>query len=57
MTATGTLASLMDVVIGTTVDFATILFTTYWPYLLVFGIVAGIVGVAYKFITGSMKKR
>lgn len=57
MDATSTLAALMDSIIGTTVDFATLIFSTYWPFILVFGIVAGIVSVAYKFVTGTMKKR
>ena len=37
-TATSTLANLGTVIINTGVDLATIIFTTYWPYILVFGV-------------------
>jgi ABC-type Na+ efflux pump permease subunit len=48
--ATSTLDTLMEVIIGTTVSLATTVFTTYWPYLLVFGVLAGIVGLMYRFV-------
>jgi len=45
MTASSTLATIMDSVISTTVDLATTVFTVYWPYVLVIGIIAGLIGV------------
>lgn len=36
--ATATLATLAGVVINTGVSVATTVFTTYWPYILVFGV-------------------
>jgi H+/Cl- antiporter ClcA len=44
-TASSTLATLMGVVVSSTVDLATTVFTTYWPYVLVIGIIAGLIGV------------
>jgi hypothetical protein len=44
-TASSTLAVIMGVVVTSTVDLATIVFTTYWPYVLVIGIIAALVGV------------
>lgn len=49
-TATSTLDSLMTVIISTTVSLATTIFTTYWPYVLVFGIIAGLVAVFSRFL-------
>jgi len=37
-TATSTLSTLGGVIINTGVDLATVIFTTYWPYILVFGV-------------------
>lgn len=37
-TATSTLATLGGVIINTGVSLATTVFTTYWPYILVFGV-------------------
>ena len=37
-TATDTLATLAGVIINTGVAIATVVFTTYWPYILVFGV-------------------
>jgi hypothetical protein len=48
-TATSTLATIMASVVNTTVDLATTIFTTYWPYVLVIGIIAGLVGVFARF--------
>jgi len=44
-TATSTLATIMGVVVNSTVDIATTVFTTYWPYVLIVGIIAGLIGV------------
>ena len=49
-TATSTLATIGTVVINTVVDLATTIFTTYWPYILVFGILTGLVIVATRFL-------
>jgi hypothetical protein len=38
-TATSTLATLGGVIINTVVALATTIFTTYWPYILVFGVI------------------
>ena len=44
-TASSTLADIMTVVVSSTVDLATTVFTTYWPYVLVIGIIGGLIGV------------
>lgn len=44
-TASSTLATLMGVVVSSTVDLATTVFTTYWPYVLVIGIISALVAV------------
>ena len=55
--ATTTLDSIMTVIIATTVELATTIFTTYWPYILVFGVIAGLVGVFARFVKiGGSKK-
>jgi len=41
--ATDTLATLGTVIINTGIGIATTIFTTYWPYVLVFGVLLGIV--------------
>lgn len=43
--ATSTLATIMGSVVSTTVDIATTVFTTYWPYVLIIGVIAGLIGV------------
>jgi hypothetical protein len=48
--ATSTLDSIMGVIISTTVSLATTIFTTYWPYVLIFGVIAGLVGLFAKFV-------
>ena len=55
-TASSTLATIMGVIVETTVDLATTIFTTYWPYVLVFGIIAGLVGVFARFLKIGGKK-
>jgi hypothetical protein len=42
-TATSTLDTIMTVVVNTTVSLATTIFTTYWPYILVIGIIGALV--------------
>jgi len=44
-TASSTLATIMATVVSSSVDLATTVFTTYWPYVLVIGIIAGLIGV------------
>lgn len=41
--ATSTLSTIMGVIIGTTVSLATTIFTTYWPYILVIGVIIGLI--------------
>lgn len=55
-TASSTLDTIMSTIISTTVDLATTIFTTYWPYVLVFGIIAGLVGVFARFLHIGGKK-
>jgi len=49
MTATSTLTDIMGSVIDTTVNLAKTVFVDYWPYILVFGIIAGLVAAFAKF--------
>lgn len=48
-TATDTLASIMGSVVTTSVSLLTTVITTYWPYVLVFGILAALIGLFTKF--------
>ena len=41
--ATDTLATLAGTVVNTGVGLAQTVFTTYWPYFLVFGVVVGLI--------------
>jgi len=54
--ATSTLDTIMGSIITTTVALATTLFTTYWPYVLVFAIISGLVGVFARFLHIGGKK-
>ncbi len=47
--ATGTLTTLMNVIIETSVEFATVVITNYWPYLLSFGVLAAFIALFAKF--------
>jgi len=47
-TASSTLASIMGTIVSTTVDLATTVFTTYWPYVLIVGIISGLIVVFTK---------
>jgi hypothetical protein len=49
-TASSTLSTIMGTIVTTTVDFATTVFTTYWPYVLVVIIISGLIGVFYKLV-------
>ncbi|GEM_PF-3332681 len=49
-TATSTLATLGGVIVNTIVDLATVVFTTYWPYFLVFGVLVGLVVLGGRLI-------
>jgi len=48
--ATDTLDTIMTVIINTTVSLATTIFTNYWPYILVFGVITGLVIVFSRFL-------
>jgi hypothetical protein len=48
--ATSTLATLGTVIINTMVDLATTVFTTYWPYFLVVGVLIGLTFLARRLI-------
>ena len=48
--ATSTLATLGGVIITTIVDLATTVFTTYWPYFLVVGVLVSLVGLGYRLL-------
>lgn len=48
--ATSTLATLGGVIINTMVDLATVIFTTYWPYFLVVGVLVGLTFLAKRLI-------
>ena len=47
--ASTTLATLMDSIIETSVTFATIIITTYWPYVIVFGILSAMIALFMRF--------
>lgn len=49
-TATQTLSAIMSSVVSTTVDLATTVITTYWPYILVIGLIGTLVGVFAKLV-------
>lgn len=48
--ATSTLSTLGTVIINTMVDLATVVFTTYWPYFLVIGVLVGLVVLAKRLV-------
>jgi hypothetical protein len=47
--ASSTLATVMGSVVTTTVDLVTTVITTYWPYILVIGILGALVAVFTRF--------
>jgi hypothetical protein len=47
--ASSTLDTIMETVVNTTVSLVTVVFTTYWPYVLIVGIISGLVGLFVKF--------
>lgn len=47
--ATSTLDTLAGSIINTGVSLATTVITTYWPYILVFGILTAIIAIFVKF--------
>ena len=47
--ASSTLATLMDSIIATSVSFATLVITNYWPYVLVFGILSAMIALFARF--------
>jgi hypothetical protein len=48
-TATSTLDTIMETIVNTTVGLATTVFTTYWPYVLIIGIISGLIVVFTRF--------
>lgn len=48
--ATSTLASIGGVMINTMVDLTTVIFTTYWPYFLVVGVLVSLGYLAKRMI-------
>jgi hypothetical protein len=48
--ATTTLATLANSIITTTVDLFTTLITTYWPYVLVIGVVLSLLAIFGRFV-------
>lgn len=48
--ATSTLETIMTSVINTTVSLFTTLITDYWPYILVVGVIATLIGVFGRFV-------
>ena len=48
-TASSTLDTIMETVIGTTVALVRVVFTTYWPYVLVIAIISGLVALFTRF--------
>lgn len=47
--ATSTLDTIMTTIVNTTVSLVTIVFATYWPYVLVIGIISGLVALFVRF--------
>jgi len=47
--ATSTLDTIMSSVIETTVGLVTTIFSTYWPYILIIGVISGLVAAFVKF--------
>jgi len=47
--ASSTLSTIMSVIVSSTVDLVTNVFTVYWPYVLVIGIISGLVAVFARF--------
>jgi hypothetical protein len=54
-TATATLATLGQVIIDTGVSIATTIFTDYWPYILVFGVLLSL-AIWIKRVVGLGKR-
>lgn len=48
-TATSTMDTIMSSIINTVVELVVKVFSQYWPYVLIFGIIAGLVGVFARF--------
>lgn len=56
MTASSTLTTLADAIIGTMTSFATTIITNYWPFVLVLIAVTGLIGIAYRFMHAASGK-
>jgi len=51
------LTTIMDSIITTSVSFATLVITNYWPYVIVFGILSAMIGLFMRFAhLGSGRK-
>lgn len=53
--ATTTLDTIMGIIITTTVSLATTIFTTYWPYILVVGVIVGLIAVFKRLVNAGHK--
>ena len=53
--ATSTLATIMGIIITTTVNLATTIFTTYWPYILIIGVILGLIHWFKKLVSAGHK--
>lgn len=49
--ATSTLATIGGVIVNTMVDLTTVVFTTYWPYFLVGGVIIGLAVLAKRMVS------
>lgn len=54
-TASSTLDSIMTVIISTTVSMVTMVFTNYWGYVLIVGVIVGFVGLFKKLVSAGHK--
>lgn len=53
--ATTTLDTIMGIIITTTVSLATTIFTTYWPYILIIGVITGLIVVFKRLVSAGHK--
>lgn len=53
--ATSTLDTIMGIIITTTVSLATTIFTTYWPYILVIGVIIGLITYFKRLVSAGHK--
>jgi len=53
--ATSTLDTIMGIIITTTVSLATTIFTIYWPYILVIGVILGLIVYFKQLVSAGHK--